>query len=75
MNKQDRKNIQRALPLLEEAKNIIDELASEERDKFDNMPENLQDSEAGQKFDWSAEVLETANENIESAISELEDLA
>ena len=75
MNKRDRKTLEGAISMLEEAKNIVSDLSESEREKFDNMPDNFQDSERGQQFDWSAEVLETANENIESTISELEDLA
>lgn len=36
----------------------VSDLASEEREKFDNMPEGLQNSETGQKIEEAADILE-----------------
>ena len=49
MNDARRTEIQRALTLIGEAKGIIDVALSKEQDDLDNMPEDLQDDEEGQK--------------------------
>ena len=48
--------IEAALSNLE---SVVNDLASEERDKFDNMPEGLQASETGQKIEEAADTLES----------------
>ena len=61
MNDARRKEIQRALTLIGEAKGIILELAlSQEQDDLDNMPEDLQGDEAGQIAEEAVEALERA---------------
>jgi len=51
---------------LDNAANELEELASEEADKYDNMPEGLQCSE-------KAEALEQAVSNLEQAASDCRD--
>lgn len=48
-------NIEAALSNLE---SVVNDLASEERDKFDNMSEGLQASETGQRIEEAADTLE-----------------
>lgn len=48
--------IEAALSNLE---SVVNDLASEERDKFDNMSEGLQASETGQKIEEAADTLES----------------
>lgn len=45
MNKARRKELSRAVELLEEAQSIIESCRDEEEEYMDNMPENLQESE------------------------------
>lgn len=66
MNKARRKELERAIELLEKATDIIDSCKDEEREYLDNMPENLQYSE-------KHEVAESAVENLEQALYYLSD--
>jgi hypothetical protein len=70
MNNLRRKNLQKAVELLEEAKSIIDEAQFEEREYYENMPEALQNSERGETADEVAsnlaEGVDTLDELIET---------
>lgn len=64
MNKDQRKRLDEALKLLDEAneligqaQGIVEEIAGDERDKFDNMPEGLQAGERGQAIEAAADAL------------------
>ena len=46
--------------------------ANNEREKFDNMPEGLQDSDRGQAIDQAATELEGAHEELEGAFTALD---
>ena len=54
MNDARRKEIQRALTLIGEAKGILELALSQEQDDLDNMPEDLQGDEAGQRAEEEA---------------------
>lgn len=71
MNKQQRKQIENAIALLESAKATIDDIKDEEQDKFDNLSEGLQATEANQKLEQNAFDLADRVEEIESCIEEL----
>ena len=58
--------------LCESSLEQISDLADEQREAFDNMPENLQSSERGQAAEARADRLEEIKEAIESALSDLE---
>lgn len=58
MNKDRRAKLQNAIDLIED---VIDE----EQDAYDNMPENLQYSEKGEKMDEGIDSLETAKDILE----------
>ncbi len=79
MNKDRRKEIAKAVALLqpligqlEEIRSIVETVAQEERDYYDNMPENMQSGENGERADQAASDLE----EVQSALDEidLEDL-
>ena len=44
----------------------LESIISEEQEAFDNMPENLQDSEKGEKMEEDISVLESSREEISS---------
>jgi len=74
MNKNRRKTIeqgiallQQATPLLDEARQLIEEAGQEERDYFDNMPENMQSGERGEQASAAADALEEIASNLEEA--------
>ena len=72
MNDQRRKEIAKAIALLKDAYEIVNECASEERDYFDNMPESLQSSDKGQNAEEAADTLDEVVSNIECAIEDIE---
>ena len=60
MNDARRKEIQRALTLIGEAKGILELALSQEQDDLDNMPEDLQGEEEGQIVEDAVDALERA---------------
>lgn len=72
MNNERRKEIDKARALLEEAKEILDQCASDERDYYDNMPENMQSGEKGQKAEEAADALEEASGEIDNILGNLD---
>lgn len=75
MNNDRRKQLKKLEDLLNEletlrstAEEMADELASEEREYYDNMPESLQGSEKGEQADAAA----TALEEVRDALQELD---
>lgn len=67
MNDQGRKLIAKWKQALEDIKSEAETLAEEEREKFDNLSEGLQQAERGQ-------ALETAADNLDSFVESLEEL-
>lgn len=59
---------------IENLRNELAEIGDEERDKYDNMPEQLQDTENGQRMYECAEELEDLNCRLDSAVSDLFDI-
>lgn len=75
MNIERRKLIAKALAMISEARNMVEQAQAEEQEYFDNMPESLQSSEKGEKASEDADNLQTALddlENAESALLEIE---
>lgn len=75
MNAKRRKELEKVIALIEDAKSQLEILKDEEQEAFDNMPEGLQCSEKGERMeevisylDDSFSELESAIENITSAI-------
>jgi len=69
MNDARRKEIQRALTLIGEAKGILELALSQEQEDLDNMPEDLQGDEAGQRAEEAVEALERAAMGCGDAIT------
>jgi DNA repair ATPase RecN len=61
-----------AMDALRTALHNLQDLAAEEQDCFDNMPEGLQASENGQRIEEIAQAFESANSTLESAIDEID---
>ena len=68
MNKQDRKELEKAINDIENAKSLVEEILDNEQSKFDNMPEGLQVSEKGQKMEENISSLDDARNLLEEAI-------
>ena len=73
MNKATRAEIAGLMEKLENIKSDIENLQSEEQDKFDNMPEGLQQSENGQKCEAASSALECAMSSLGDVINYLEE--
>lgn len=71
MNKNDRKELEKALALLGEAQEIIDAIKDGEQEKFDNLSEGLQQTERGQKFEETVSTLEDAWNSIDEAVGSI----
>lgn len=76
MNKDQRKELQLAKKLIEEAnekletaKGIIEIVAEEEQEKFDNLNEGMQAMERNQKLEDNADTLQSAVEQVDDAMN------
>ena len=66
MNKARRKEIAKAIELIEEAYGILDMVRDEEQEAFDNMPEGLQGSERGEQMEEYICILEEVLESLDT---------
>lgn len=74
MNKQNRKELQGYVDSLDEIKCAIEQMQCGEEEKFDNLPEGIQESERGDKFQEAIENLESSSSSIEEAIDYLNEI-
>lgn len=79
MNNETRKKLETLRNAMEEYKGKIDDLKSElegykddERTKYDNMSEGLQQGENGQKIDSAANALEEAFDEADNVVNSLD---
>lgn len=73
MNAQRRKEIAKAIALIEDAIAILDSVAEEEREAYDNLPESLQYSERGERMEECAEAIEYVSSELSEQIDSLND--
>ena len=73
MNDARRKEIQRALTLIGEAKNILVVATTQEQDEYDNMPEDLRNDDLGERAEEVVDALERAAMCCDDAISACEE--
>ena len=74
MNAQRRKEIAKAISLMEQVREILDATAEEERDAYDNLPEGIQYSERGDQMEEYADTLERVCAEISDYIDELQEV-
>jgi len=74
MNDERRKEIAKAMTLLQDAVNIIEAVKDEEQDSFDNMPESFQQGDKGSQMEEGIQALESAVDSIQSAEGDLDNL-
>ena len=74
MNKVRRQQLRKWLQDLEEIKNELETICSDEQDYFDNMPENLQGSQRGMDSEEAIDQMNEAVSSIEDAISIIEEI-
>ena len=73
MNDARRKEIQRALTLIGEAKGILELALSQEQDDLDNMPEDLRNDDEGERAEETVDALERAAMGCGDAITACKD--
>lgn len=75
MNAKDRKKVGEWIENLSKVKSEIEDMQQDQQDKYDNMPEGLQDSEKGEALEEAANTLEEVSESVGSAIESLQEIA
>jgi hypothetical protein len=73
MNDARRKEIQRALTLIGEAKDILVVATTQEQDDYDNMPGDLRNDDLGERAEEVVDALERAAMCCDEAISACEE--
>jgi uncharacterized protein with von Willebrand factor type A (vWA) domain len=73
MNTQRRVEIENAISLLDQAKDILESCALDEREGYDNLSEGLQQAERGQAMEQAADALDEAVSNVEDAMSKAQE--
>lgn len=73
MNKARRKELERAIELMGEARDIIEDCKFEEEEYLENMPENLQYSEKHEMAESAVENMEESIDKLEEAMQNVED--
>ena len=69
MNDARRKEIQRTLTLIGEAKGILEVALTQEQDDYDNMPEDLRNDDEGERAEETVDALERAAMGCGDAIT------
>lgn len=73
MNNARRKELEKALEKIGEAKDIIQNVLDEEQDAFYNMPESFQEGERGERMQEAIGNLEGAVDSLDEVESYIED--
>ena len=74
MNAARRKELKRALEMLDAAKTILEQVAEEEQEAYDNLPEGIQDSERGEQIYDNADTLSGYMDDLDDMMSAIEEM-
>ena len=74
MNKQRRKELEKAHELISQAMEIIESVGIEEQEALDNMPFSLQESERGEQMSNYIDTLDELSSSLEDATLGLEEI-
>jgi len=74
MNKKRRKNLERVVNMLEEAKGMLDTALEEEQEYRDNMPENMEGGDKAYAAEEAINALEDVVNNLEEALTGLDSI-
>ncbi len=74
MNKQRRKRLGEAFNLIEQAKDILEEVMSEEEESLDNLPDNFRYGDKGEEMQNYIEMIDETIEYLEDANSVIEQI-
>lgn len=72
MNNNTRKHLSSVIETLNNAITIIENIKDDEQGKYDNLPEGIQQSEKGYKFEECIENFDNALDSLNESISEIE---
>ena len=71
MNNKRRKELRRAIEIIETALDIVNQVKDEEEDSMYNYPENLQGTETYENMEMAVDTMDDAISNIDDGISSL----
>lgn len=74
MNKEDRKRISNIAMQVESLKDELGEIIEAEEEKYDNLPEGLQNGEPGEKIQEGLTSLQDAENSLDDALSSLSEV-
>ena len=74
MNKDRRNRLDEAVSTLQDTLMVIEDIHAEEEEAYDNLPENLQESERGEQMSEYIDTLDEAIGSLEDVICNLQDI-
>jgi hypothetical protein len=74
MNKLRRKQLAKAVELMEQAMAILEAVKDEEQEAFDNLPESIQYGQQGEQMEENISTMEEHFDNLSEAIEALSEI-
>ncbi|MBQ0159010.1 MAG: hypothetical protein KBT28_00065 [Bacteroidales bacterium] len=74
MNKQDRKELEKAIKLIEDAMDILDWVRFGHQEKMNNIPEGLQGTDRYQEMEDAQYTMDSEWDNLESVRDNIQEL-
>jgi len=71
MNQRDRKRLGKLVEILSDVHTELEEMAENEQEKYDNLPEGIQESERGEEMLEVAELLQEKVDELSDIIDSL----
>lgn len=75
MDRQGRKRLEEITEMLCEIRDELTEAAEREMEKYDNLPDGIQDSDKGMNLYETAETLQEQSDTLSDIITEIYDIA
>lgn len=67
MNKQRRKDVDAVIDRIDDLKTDIDDVINDEQDTYFNLPDSLQASEKGNKYETAIALMESSKKSLDTA--------
>ena len=74
MNRQRRKRLTEAFEKISEAMEILEDVVEEEKESYENLPDNFRDGDRGEEMQGYIEMLEEAYGYLDDANSVIEQI-
>ena len=74
MNKQRRKELEKAFDMIEQAKEIIESVKEEEEESYENLPDNFRYGDRGEEMQGYIEMMDETVGYLEDANSVIEQI-